>query len=69
MELKIKLQKKEGSGVGANIEICTQSGEHVGGLTFHDHHDWQVTDSQEKYSWKEYYEPALVLARKKYPKG
>lgn len=71
MPQDIKLAKKEGSGVGANIKFYNAGDKYIGNLTFHEKQDWQVTDSSQadKFDWDEYFIPALNLARQRYPNG
>jgi hypothetical protein len=65
-----KLGIKLGDGVGSFLIFTTLNGEYVGGLTFHEQKDWQVTDSgnASKFSWN-LYEDALRQARREYPNG
>ena len=67
---EIRLGPKEGSGVGATVEIYHRD-IYAGALTFHDGGDWQATDSSQatQKSWETLFEPALALARAQYPAG
>lgn len=74
MSSQVQLGEKIGEGVGAGIDIFTlgvKKPKYVGHLGFHEQGDWQVNDSSQlkKYGWKRYAEPALKLARERYPRG